>query len=395
MKKQNKSELQPGREIEHGLRQSKAVQAPRRREAGRGSGQSKSVHSVHRLWRGEPDQKPGRREADRGSGHRKSVLKPGRRDAGRGSRHRKSVQMPGRSETERGLGGSESVQAPGRREAMQTPGREIERGFRHSKSVQAPLRREADRGLAPGTSSWGPRLQSTRGAGQRRPSRRPGRPTTHSGLYAREKLIEAATELFAKQGVAATTFAVIAERARLTPAMLHYYFKDRDQLLDAVVEERLAPLIVGVWAPVAEGAGPVELARGIVERMLAGIEKMPWVPSTWMREVLNEGGLLRERVLRHLPFQKIAVFSEVMARAQAVDVVNAEIDPTLIVFSVIGLVMMHMATIHLWGKIFGRKTPGREELSRHITGLLTHGLQPAASGKTGARMKRETGSRRK
>ncbi len=232
-------------------------------------------------------------------------------------------------------------------------------------------------------------------AGRSKSSRPPGRPTSHSGLYAREKLIEAATELFANQGVAATTFAMIAERAHLTPAMLHYYFKDRNQLLDAVVEERLAPLIVGVWAPVEENADPAEMVRGIVNRMLAGIEKMPWVPSTWMREVLNEGGLLRERVLRHLPFQKIERFSQGVARAQAAGAANAEIDSGLMVFSLIGLVMMHMATVELWAKIFGRKSLNREALSRHITGLLIHGLQPCAAPKTGGRMKRKAGSRRK
>jgi AcrR family transcriptional regulator len=195
--------------------------------------------------------------------------------------------------------------------------------------------------------------------------------------------------------VAATTFAMIAERAELTPAMLHYYFKDRDQLLDAVVAERLAPLIVGVWGSVMEGAVPAEIVQGVVERMLAGIEKMPWVPSTWMREVLNEGGLLRTRVLRYLPFEKIGVLSKSVAKAQAAGAVNAEIDPGLIVFSVIGLVMMHMATIKLWAEIFGRKAPDREALSRHITGLLIHGLNTAGDLQPGGRMKRKASSRRK
>ena len=236
------------------------------------------------------------------------------------------------------------------------------------------------------TSEWQGRRKSARG---------PGRPTTTSGLYAREKLLEAATELFAKQGVAATTFAMIAERAGLTPAMLHYYFSDREQLLDAVVEERLSPLIAAVWGPVAAGEGPAELMRGIVERMLAGIEEMPWVPSTWMREVLNEGGLLRGRVLRHLPFEKIRALSRSVAKAQAAGMANAEIDPGLIVFSLIGLVMMHMATINLWAEVFARKAPGREALSRHITGLLIRGLQPGGGVQAGGPMKRTTRSRRK
>jgi AcrR family transcriptional regulator len=235
---------------------------------------------------------------------------------------------------------------------------------------------------------------------RRASGRGPGRPTSTSGLYAREKLIEAATELFAKQGVAATTFAMIAARAALTPAMLHYYFKDRDQLLDAVVVERLSPLIVGVWGPVTEGAGPAEIIRGVVERMLAGIEKMPWVPSTWMREVLNEGGLLRTRVLRYLPFEKIGVLSKGVAKAQASGTANADLDPGLIVFSLIGLVMMHMATINLWAEIFERKglsrvQLGREALRRHITGLLLYGLNPGGGPESGGQMKRKAGSRRK
>ena len=242
--------------------------------------------------------------------------------------------------------------------------------------------------------------KSGRAPGRNKSSRPPGRSTSHSGLCAREKLIEAATELFAKQGVAATTFAMIAERAELTPAMLHYYFKDRDQLLDAVVLERLALLIAGVWGPVTEGEAPAEIVRGVVERMLAGIEKMPWVPSTWMREVLNEGGLLRTRVLRYLPFEKIGVLSKSVAKTQAAGAVNAEIDPELIVFSVIGLVMMHMATINLWAEVFGRKglgrgQLGREALSQHITGLLIYGLQPGGGLESGGRMKRKAGSRRK
>ncbi len=166
--------------------------------------------------------------------------------------------------------------------------------------------------------------KSGRAPGRGKSSRPPGRPTSHSGLYAREKLIEAATELFAEQGVAATTFAMIAKRAALTPAMLHYYFKDRDQLLDAVVAERLSPLIAGVWGPVTTGENPAVMICGVVERMLDGIEKMPWVPSTWMREVLNEGGLLRTRMLRHLPREKIGAFRQSVARAQAAGDVNAD-----------------------------------------------------------------------
>jgi AcrR family transcriptional regulator len=194
--------------------------------------------------------------------------------------------------------------------------------------------------------------------------------------------------LFAEHGVAATTFAMIAKRAGLTPAMLHYYFTDREQLLDAVTEERLAPLIASVWNPIEPGVAPAELIRGIVERMLIGIEQRPWIPSTWMREVLSERGLLRSRMLRHLPFNKVKTLGEAVARGQAGGAINPDLDPELIVFSIIGLVMLHMATVRFWAETFGRKVPNRDAMCRHITGLLLRGLQPAASIQSRTKLRR-------
>jgi TetR/AcrR family transcriptional regulator len=205
---------------------------------------------------------------------------------------------------------------------------------------------------------------------------KPGRPAANLERDARDLLLAAATELFAEHGVAATTFAMIAKRAGLTPAMLHYYFTNRDRLLDVVVEERLAPLIASVWTPVEAGVAPKDLILGIVERLLAGIERMPWVPSTWMREVLNEGGLLRTRMLRHLPFEKVKILGEAVARGQASKTVNPNLDSGLIGFSIVGLVMLHLATVRFSAEVFARKATAAEVMSRHITGLLLDGLRP-------------------
>src|SRR5262245_57644011 len=88
-------------------------------------------------------------------------------------------------------------------------------------------------------------------------SRSAGRPAARKQRDARELLLNAATELFASHGVVATTFAMIAKQAGFTPAMLHYYFENRDQLLDAVVEERFMRFISRVWGPVESDVEPL------------------------------------------------------------------------------------------------------------------------------------------
>lgn len=206
-------------------------------------------------------------------------------------------------------------------------------------------------------------------------SDKPGRPVANPDRDARELLITAATELFAEHGVAATSFSTIAKRAGLTSPMVHYYFADRDQLLDAVVEDRLCPFIDYVWGPVRPGGDPTEAIAGVVTRLLQGIEQAPWVPSTWMREILNEGGLLRGRALRRIPFDKVRIVAHAIREGQASQAFNPDLNPLLVVFSMLGLVMLHMATIKIWAEVFHRKPLSRRAVGRHITGLLLDGLR--------------------
>ena len=115
-----------------------------------------------------------------------------------------------------------------------------------------------------------------------KPIRRAGRPQADPDRDTRVQLINAATSLFGEHGIAATTLAMVAKRAGVTPAMVHYHFRDRDDLIDAVVQDRLLPFLAEVWGPVNPTDDPVETIRGVVRRMLVVIGREPWVPSTWM-----------------------------------------------------------------------------------------------------------------
>ena len=210
----------------------------------------------------------------------------------------------------------------------------------------------------------------------------PGRPAAAADRNAREALLSAAAELFAEHGVAATTLALIAKRAGLTPAMVHYYFRNKEQLLDAIVTERIGASIAFVWGPVEPGADPAKVLGGVVSRILGVIERMPWIPSVWVREVLNDGGVLRNRILPHLPLRKIRLMQRAISRGQAARRINPDLDPALIGFSMIGLVMLHMAAGRFWAQTFRRKVPTVEHIRRHVTALLLHGLEGSGTSES-------------
>ncbi|WP_312543154.1 TetR/AcrR family transcriptional regulator [Achromobacter mucicolens] len=251
------------------------------------------------------------------------------------------------------------------------------------------------------------------------PPRRPGRPPRPENATARANLLDLATQLFAAQGVAATTIANIAQRAGVTPAMLHYYFKSRDQLIDAVVLERIVPVIGYVWAPVplepggaaggpaADGppAGgtpapplpdPASAARGfiteIVGRVVQSATEKPWLPSLWMHEVVNEGGQLRDRVLRHLPSDRLQAFAGLIAECQRRGAITPGVEPRLVFLSILGMTLLPLATSNLWRRIWQNdpvaQTIDNDAIARHAIAMLTGGLfapttppTPSSSGR--------------
>lgn len=218
-----------------------------------------------------------------------------------------------------------------------------------------------------------------------RKSPRAGRRAQVPAGDGRRQLLDAAIGLFAERGIANTTVAQIAVAGRVTAAMVHYWFDSREKLLDALVEERLAPLFHIVWDPVpSPHEGPEEVVAGVVHRLFQVTTANTWVPSLWIREIINEGGLLRERALRHVPMDRVVAFTMALARARQNGEINQDIEPSVMLLSILALVMVPQATGRLWQRVNPQVNLDPAVLERHVTGLLLQGMS-AASSKAPAR----------
>ena len=195
----------------------------------------------------------------------------------------------------------------------------------------------------------------------------------------RARLLDAAVRLFAEQGVAGTTVAEIAAAAGVTSAMVHYYFKTKDQLLDAVVAEKLVgEFIAFVAGELDRGEpDPLALVEHLVWRIVKASDAWPWLPPLWVREVISQGGALREKLIQRVDLGKPERFKAGIAAAQKAGRVNAGINPQLTFMSIMALTMLPLSMAKDWDRIplIGRVS--KQDLGRHVVALLKHGLAVA------------------
>ena len=209
---------------------------------------------------------------------------------------------------------------------------------------------------------------------KKREPRRPGRPRADE-TNQRERLLDAAVACFAADGVAATSLRGIALKAGVTPALVHYYFGSKEQLLDAFVAERVALAVQVLRDELLEaGDNPRAVLAAFVRGIHGVVERYPWWPGIWVREVLNEKGALRDMMQKVIAPQVTQPLARALVDAQKRGAISADLDPRLLVVSLVGLTLFPLAAEHIWRRVFPAGDIDRGVLLRHTLALLDHGL---------------------
>lgn len=217
-------------------------------------------------------------------------------------------------------------------------------------------------------------MKASVGKRSRRTGKGPGRPRGESSQQ-RDRLLDAALNCYAKDGIAATSVRGIAAAAKVTPALVNYYFGGKEQLLIAVVEERLLP-VIGMLRESIESAGddPRDLVARFVQGMHAVVARHPWLPSLWVREILNENGALRDLLFDRISPQVPRLLAQRFESAKEQGRLSADLDPRLLVVSLIGLTLFPLAAAPIWRRLFNAADVDGDALLRHTLALLADGM---------------------
>jgi TetR/AcrR family transcriptional regulator len=100
-----------------------------------------------------------------------------------------------------------------------------------------------------------------------------------------EKIFDAATEVFEEKGLAGARMQNIADRAGINKALLHYYFRTKDHLFDAVFA-KLAQKMFMKFAPVfSEDKSLEEKIRFFFRAHIDFLQQNPRLPGFILNEI--------------------------------------------------------------------------------------------------------------
>ena len=112
----------------------------------------------------------------------------------------------------------------------------------------------------------------------------------------RDQIVEAAGQLFYRQGYEHTSFSDIADAVQISRGNFYYHFKTKDEILDAVIGARLAKTRTMLERWEIEGKTPEDRIRGFIEILIvnrADIKRYGCPVGTLCGELAKRGHAAR------------------------------------------------------------------------------------------------------
>jgi TetR/AcrR family transcriptional regulator len=110
-----------------------------------------------------------------------------------------------------------------------------------------------------------------------------------------DKIFDAALAVFEEKGFAAARMQEIADRAGINKALLHYYFRSKDHLFDAVFDKRLGDMFSKIFGVFMSDKPFEEKIREYYSEHISFFEKNPRLPNFIISEIALNPAMLAKR----------------------------------------------------------------------------------------------------
>jgi AcrR family transcriptional regulator len=200
----------------------------------------------------------------------------------------------------------------------------------------------------------------------------------------RDRILDAASSVFAEKGFAGARVDDIASRAGVNKAMLYYHVGDKTALYSAVLLRNFERVRVALDEALATGGSARARLEAVITALTRMVQRHPDHPRMMLREIASGAASLEPEVLAAM-LEVVGVVRALIAEGTATGEFRA-IDPVLTHLTLVGAVVFLNATAPIrdraanLGPGFSLPEP-TTDIARFINLMMLDGL--AADRKSG------------
>lgn len=148
-----------------------------------------------------------------------------------------------------------------------------------------------------------------------------------------EKILEAAEQIFLRDGYGDARMQDIADLAGINKALLHYYFRSKDNLFEYIFEKKISVMFPQMEELFNQNLSFYETTCAFIEKYITLLNENPYIPMFVMSTVNRAD---RQDFIKKLPIGLIQKFAELYFRDYSDGKVR-EVNPTQLIISVMSM----------------------------------------------------------
>lgn len=184
-----------------------------------------------------------------------------------------------------------------------------------------------------------------------------------------QKIIEAATTVFARKGFHTAKISDIAKAAEVADGTIYLYFKNKDDLLISVFEYSIELFIRTLERALAELHSPIEKLRCFIQIYLKLIKKSPQLAQVIQLELRQSSKFMKEYTHTKF-FAFLAILADILQEGKEQHLFREDINPFIVRRAFFGAI----DEIALEWLLMKKKKYTIEEAAQQLSDIFITGL---------------------
>ena len=173
-----------------------------------------------------------------------------------------------------------------------------------------------------------------------------------NNLSTEEKILQAAQEVFIREGYDGARMQHIADKAGINKALLHYYYRSKEKLFLEVFEKVFTGLLQQIFTLVESEQSLEKFLKVFFREHIGFLLKDPRLPAFIISEISLNPGLISV-VFKKIHGQGIRRFSEMLKREKEKGTVDPAVDARQVLINILSLSIFPVSIHPVIGGILG------------------------------------------